>query len=197
MYKQFIICCFWSDINPLRFWVGGVILGGWGPLSPIFLFFSSFSKMCVWGLWKIMKNKAAAGSKEIILEGNLLEEVDTFCYLGSMADRTGGTEVDVKARIGKARAAFTQLGKVWRARKISRKTKLRLFNACVKSVLLYGCETWKATATVIKKLQTFVNRCIRRILGVRWMDRVRNEDLWERANQVPMEVEIKRRRCDG
>ena len=141
-----------------------------------------------------MKNKADAGCKEIILEGTPLEEVDSFCYLGSMADGKGGTEVDVKARIGKARAAFTQLGKVWRARKISRKTKLRLFNACVKSVLLYGCETWKATATVIKKLQTFVNRCIRRILGVRWMDRVRNEDLWERANQVPMEVEIKRRR---
>ena len=99
---------------------------------------------------KIMKNKAAAVGKEIILEGNPLEEVDTFCYLGSMADGTGGTEVDVKARIGKARAAFTQLGTVWRARKISRKTKLRLFNACVKSVRLYWCETWKATATVIK-----------------------------------------------
>ena len=60
-----------------------------------------------------MKNQADAGSKEIILEGTPLEEVDTFCYLGSMADGKGGTEVDVKARIGKARAAFTQLGKVW------------------------------------------------------------------------------------
>ena len=111
-----------------------------------------------------------------------------------MTDGKGGTEADIKARIGKARAAFTQLGKVCRARKISRKTKLRLFNACVKSVLLYGCETWKTTTSVIKKLQTFLNRCLRTILGVRWMDRVRNEELWERANQVPMEEEIKRRR---
>ena len=71
---------------------------------------------------------------------------------------------------------------------------MRLFNACVKSVLLYGCETWKATTSVIKKLQTFLNRCIRTILGVRWMDRVRNEELWERANQVSMEEEIKKRR---
>ena len=60
-----------------------------------------------------------------------------------------------------ARAAFNQLGKVWRSSKISRKTKIRLFNACVKSVLLYGCETWKATAGLIKKLQTFINRCLR------------------------------------
>ena len=55
---------------------------------------------------KIMKNQAAAGSKEIILKGTPLEEVDEFCYLGSMADGKGGTEVD-EARIGKARAAFT------------------------------------------------------------------------------------------
>jgi len=63
-----------------------------------------------------------------------------------------------------------------------------------KLVLLYGCETWKATASLIKKLQTFVNRCLRTILGVRWIDRVRNEDLLERANQTPMEEVIKRRR---
>ena len=159
---------------------------------------NSISKSCGLNMHKVktkvMKNSAAAGSKEILLEGTPLEEVDVFCYLGSMTDGKGGTEADIKARIGKARAAFTQLGKVWRARKISRKTKLRLFNACVKSVLLYGCETWKATNGVIKKLQTFLNRCLRTILGVRWMDRVRNEELWERANQVPIADELKRRR---
>ena len=143
-----------------------------------------------------MKNKykAAAGSEKILLEGTPLEEVDSFCYLGSMTDGKVGTEADIKARIAKARAAFKQLWKVWRASKISKKTKLRLFNACVKSVLLYGCETWKATAGLIKKLQTFINRCLRVILRVRWTDRVRNEDLWERAYQVPIEEDIKRRR---
>ena len=47
---------------------------------------------------------------------------------------------------------------------------------------------------MIKKLQTFINRCLRVILRVRWTDRVRNEDLWERAYQVPIEEDIKRRR---
>ena len=145
------------------------------------------------GKSKILKT-GAASTKEVTLEDVPLEEVESFCYLGSIIDGKGGTEADVKARIGKARAAFTQLGKVWRATKISRKTKLRLFNSNVKSVLLYGCETWKATAGTLKKVQTFVNRCLRTILKIRWDDRVRNEDLWERAGQVPMKEEIGKRK---
>ena len=50
----------------------------------------------------------------------------------------------MKVRIGKARTAFTQLGKIWSATKISKMT--RLFISNVKAILLYGCETWKVTA---------------------------------------------------
>ena len=71
---------------------------------------------------------------------------------------------------------------------------MRLFNSNVKSVLLYGCETWKATAGTLKKVQTFVNRCLRTILKIRWDERVRNKDLWERAGQVPMKEEIGKRK---
>ena len=59
---------------------------------------------------------------------------------------------------------------------------------------MYGCETWKTTAGVVKRAQTFVNRCLRRIMKVKWEDKVRNEDLWERAKQTPVETEIGRRR---
>ena len=90
---------------------------------------------------KVMKNKAAAGSDRILLEGIPLEEVDSFCYLGSMTDGKGGTEADIKARIAKARAAFNQLGKIWRTSTISKKTKLIPFHACAVSVLLNGCKT--------------------------------------------------------
>ncbi len=130
----------------------------------------------------------------VVLEGTPLEEVDSFIYLGSIVDKLGGTEADVKARIGKARSAFTQLRNIWRSGKISLRTKLRLFNSNVKSVLLYGCETWKATDTVMRRVQTFINSCLRKILKVRWQDRVRNDVIWERTNQRPVAEEIKKRR---
>ena len=115
---------------------------------------------------KVMRNSRVADTG-VSPNGNLLEFVDIFCYLGSMVDSTGGTEADIKARIGKARTAFTQLKKIWRSSVISRKTKMRLFNALVMTVLLYGCQTWKTTKGTIKKVQIFVNKCLRTILKIR------------------------------
>ena len=123
-----------------------------------------------------------------------MEIVESFTYLGSIIDGKGGTEADVRTRIGKARTAFANLSNVWKASKISISTKIRLFNSNVISVLLYGCETWKTTQGVINKLQVLVNRCLRKILKLKWTDKIRNEQLWERTGQVPIQTEVGRRR---
>ena len=44
----------------------------------------------------------------------------------------------------------------------------RIFRSNVKSVLLYGSETWKVAKTTTSKLQVFVNRCLQRILNIHW-----------------------------
>ena len=106
----------------------------------------------------------------------------------------GGTEADVKTRISKARAAFHILRKVWKSRVIGKTTKIRLFNTNVKSVLLYGAETWRMNKTTLKRIQTFVNQCLRKILGILWMDKVSNKDLWDRTNQVRIGIDILKRR---
>jgi hypothetical protein len=50
----------------------------------------------------------------------------------------------------------------------------------VKSVLLYGCETWLATNEIQRKIQTFVNRYILRIW---WPNIISNKDLWKVTGQ--------------
>ena len=77
---------------------------------------------------------------------------------------------------------------------ISLTTKLFVFNPNVKTVLLYGGETWNSSQNVLNKLQVFMNKCLRRILNVRWPDKIRNEELGKRTNQVPVEEEIKKRK---
>ncbi|GFR93084.1 guanosine-3',5'-bis(diphosphate) 3'-pyrophosphohydrolase MESH1 [Elysia marginata] len=91
-------------------------------------------------------------------------------------------------------AAFTTLGRFWKTRDISLKTKLRIFNSNVKSVLLYGCEAWNASTMCIKRIQVFINRCLRRILRIKWTDKISNESLWKRTGQIPAGDEIGRRR---
>src|SRR5579871_1749783 len=130
----------------------------------------------------------------IKIDDNLIEEVEDFTYLGSVVDKTGGTERDIKARIVKARKAFVLLKNIWRAKDIKTLTKFRIFNTNVKSVLLYGSETWIMTKALQNKIQTFVNNCLRRILNIRWQDKVRNEEIWRRADQVLLDTQIKERK---
>ncbi|KAK2175485.1 hypothetical protein NP493_728g00008 [Ridgeia piscesae] len=89
---------------------------------------------------RIMKANTK-NNNPITMNGEPLEETDSFTYLGSTINKHGGTAEDVKARIQKARVAFIMLRKIWRAKQIKTNTKLRIFNSNVQAVLLYGSET--------------------------------------------------------
>ena len=73
----------------------------------------------------------------IRIEGEEVEDVESFVYLGSVLDKFGGTEADIKRRL-----ALTRIQNIWRSRRFSQKTKLRILNSKVLSVLLYGAEMW-------------------------------------------------------
>jgi hypothetical protein len=120
-------------------------------------------------------------------------EVEAFTYLGSVVDRKGNTDADVRERIGKARAVFVQPKNISSSKELSLKTNVRLFNTNVKSVLLYGSETWRTTVATIKRVQTFINTCLRKILQIRWPDIISNKDLWQRTNHTPADEEIQKR----
>ena len=130
---------------------------------------------------ELMKMNTTANAP-ITVGGEPIREVESFVYLGSVVDHHGGTDRDVTARIGNSRAAFVVLKNIWASGGISMRTKLRIF----KSILLYGCETWRTTQTIQRKIQTFFNTCLRRIYKIQWQEKIRNEDLWERAGQEPV-----------
>ena len=112
-----------------------------------------------------------------------------------MVSKDGGTHEDIECRMNKARHAFNTLRPMWRSTGLSLHKKIRIFNTNVKSVLLYGAETWRVTKTNTHKLQTFTNRCLRNILGIRWPEVVQsNKQLWDRTRQVPIETEIQKRK---
>ena len=109
--------------------------------------------------------------------GEVLEQVSAFTYLSSLITTTRGTEEDVETRCRKA--SFISLG-----------TKIRI----LKSILLYGSETWRLTKKIISQLQTFTNRRLRYILGVWWPKKISNEELWQHTKQGRIEVTIPRRK---
>ena len=130
----------------------------------------------------------------VTVGGEPIREVDSFSYLASAIDRQGGTDRDVTARIGKVRAAFVMLKNIWASKEISTRTKLCIFNSNMKSVLLYGSETWRKTKTMLQKIQTFINTCLRHMYNIRWPEMISNDDLRERAGQEPVAKEILKRK---
>ena len=138
-----------------------------------------------------LRNKT---TQPIKLSSGTVEEVESFTYLGSVVSIGGGTEEDIKARLGKARIAFRMLDNIWKSKVISRHTKIRLFNSNVKTVLLYGSETWRVTKALSKRVQIFLNRSLRRILNIKWQDKITNEEVWAATNQQPIETTIRGRK---
>ena len=123
-----------------------------------------------------------------------IQAVNSFTYLGSILDEQGGTESDVTARVGKARAAFIILRNIWSSKEISLTTKVRIFNSNVKSILLYGSETWRMTKKTLQRIQTFINSCLKRIFKIWWPNKIRSEELWRKGSQEPVEMQILRRK---
>ena len=113
----------------------------------------------------------------IHLPDGTVEEVKSFCYLGDVLDRSGGAETAVRNRVACAWSKWRELSNLLTNRGIPLRHRAKVYEACVRSVMLYGSETWALT----KKLDEVIRRCDRRMLrymaGVSLQDRVTSEEV--------------------
>ncbi|VDO84634.1 unnamed protein product [Schistosoma curassoni] len=146
---------------------------------------------CEAGHGKSRFSDITACNNRITLDGEDLKDAKTFTYWGSIIGECGGSDADVKARIGKARAAYLQLNNIWNSKQLSTNTKVRIFNTNVKTVLLYGAKTWRTTKAIIRKIQVCINSCVREIFRIHWPDTINNNLFLEKANHILAEEEIR------
>ena len=64
---------------------------------------------------------------------------------------------------------------------LTENTKMIIYQACVLSTLLYGSESWTTYMCQERRLNTFHMRCLKRILGITWQDRIPYSDILDRA----------------
>ena len=88
-----------------------------------------------------------SNTEKVQVDGQDIEEVESFVYLSANVSNEGGTEDGIKARLGKARLPYNKLDKFWKNSQFTIRTELKVnvFTSSVISVLLYGCETWRTT----------------------------------------------------
>ena len=111
-----------------------------------------------------------------MLAGSNLEVVDKFCYLGDMLDAGGGTESSTVTRVSGWKK-FREVLPLLTTKAISLKVKGELYAACVRSVMLYGSETWPIKVEESQRLHRNEMSMIRWMCGVTMRDRYLCEEL--------------------
>ena len=94
---------------------------------------------------KLMTNNTSGINTEIKVNGQKLETVTSFKYLGSVITNEG-SKPEIFSRIAKVTAALTRLKPVWNDRSISHSGKIQLMRSLVTFIFPYACESWTLTA---------------------------------------------------
>ena len=120
---------------------------------------------------QLSKRKAAENARDhVYVEGEEIENVHSFVYLGSKIQCDGDDLADVKHRMAIAQAEFSALSQFWQDRRLPLSVKLRIYKAAVCSTLTHACEAWTLTAAVRKKVNGFNSRCLHVITGEPYRD---------------------------
>ena len=128
----------------------------------------------------------------VTINGNKLEQVKEFSYLGSMTMEDCKCHMEIK-RIAIGKEAFNKRGELLRG-KWQIELKKRMIKVLIWSVVLHGSETWTLTKEDIKRLEAFEMWVWRRILKISWTEHKTNEEVLNMVKEERKLMETIRKR---
>ena len=144
--------------------------------------------------------------KEIVcsLNGEQLEQVSEFNYLGTVFAEDGKLVKELESRRKKGNAVASQLrSHVFNKKELSSDTKLAIHRSIYRPTVLYGSESWVDCGYLVHDLEVSDMRVLRSIAGVnrvdQWDNHITNGDIRESlgVNSVEEEARISRLRWFG
>ena len=132
---------------------------------------------------KLMTNNTSGIDTEIKVNGQKLETVTSFKYLGSVITDEG-SKLELLSRIAQATEALIRLKPVWIDKSISLGSKIRLMRSIVTSIFLYACESWTLTAELQRRIQAVEMVCYCKILHILYKYHVTNEEVRAKIQQA-------------
>ncbi len=119
-----------------------------------------YTQVCLLGAkQRTQRNSAVLAAlvlrKLFHVEGEVLEKVDSFRYLGRILAQDDDDIWAVRQQIKKAWGIWGRVGQVLTADNTPPKTSAKFYKAVVQFVLLYGSETWNLTTTTLARLEGF------------------------------------------
>ena len=108
------------------------------------------------------------------IDGETVETVAEFIFLGSQITADGDCSHEIKRRLLLGRKLMTNLDSILKTRDIALPTKVHLVKAMAFPVVMYGCESWTIKKDEWQRIDAFELWCWRRLLRVPWTARSSN-----------------------
>ena len=126
----------------------------------------------------VQKTKIMASSPITLweIDGETVETVSDFIFLGSKITTDSDCSHEIKRRLLLGRKVMTNLHSILKSRDITFPTKVRLVKAMVFPVVMYGCESWTVKKAESQRIDAFELWCWR-LLRVPWTARRSNQSI--------------------
>ena len=111
------------------------------------------------------------------IDGEAVETVSDFIFLGSKITVDGDCSREIKRHLILGRKVMTNLDSILKSRDITLPTKVCLVEAMVFPVVMYGCECWTIKKAECRRIDAFELWCWRRLLRVLWTARRSNQSI--------------------
>ena len=116
------------------------------------------------------------------IDGETMETVTDFIFLGSKITKDGDCSHEVKRCLFLRRKAMTNLESILKSRDITLPTKVHLVKAMVFPVVMYGCESWTIQKAERQRIEAFELWCWRRLLRIPCTARTSNQSILKRKS---------------
>ncbi|CAB3981986.1 Hypothetical predicted protein [Paramuricea clavata] len=135
------------------------------------------------------RNSEHNAQKIVIIDGEVLNTMHKFKYLGSYISDDNKVDTEISDRIQMVSAAYGKLKKrLWDSYDISLTTKFAVFRAVILPALLYSMETMPLYRRHFNKLTNFQLRHLRQMLKLHWSDKIPNMEVLRRAGMPSIEA---------
>ena len=116
------------------------------------------------------------------IDGETVETVSDFIFLGSKITADGDCSHEIKRHLLLGRKVITNLDSIFKSRDITLLTKVHLVKAMVFPVVMYGCESWTIKKAECRRIDAFELWCWRRVLRVPWTARRSNKSILKKIS---------------
>jgi len=138
--------------------------------------------------------------EEFLVDGNNIERVDVFKYLGTQEEEGGKLDGELTKRLNCMRTSYDKYNNViFRNKHLRTIKKLQMFKCMVIPAGNYNCSCWNLTKRQMRKMNSIVRRMLMRLFGFKWKSFVSYDYIIKLVNllgvkMIPMSIMIQKQR---